>query len=124
MLLWHGRYALTEDRPEHRSATSFVYKAVDEGVKDEFGHPRRVALKLMRCKGQFMREVQSRKKLFSGAFYVLLAWGERPVCECSGDDAHAVCQWRVCTVLLSPLIFFPSAACGCSCYGHHQRTTW
>ena len=61
VLLWHGRYALTEDRPEHRSATSFVYKAVDEGVKDEFGHPRRVALKLMKLKGQFMREVQSRQ---------------------------------------------------------------
>ena len=52
VLLWHGRYALTEDRPEHASATCFVYKAVDELRKDEFGHPIRVAIKLMRHKEQ------------------------------------------------------------------------
>jgi len=30
VLLWHGRYRVTDLRPEHASATCFVYKAVDE----------------------------------------------------------------------------------------------
>ena len=30
VLLWHGRYRITDLRPEHASATCFVYKAVDE----------------------------------------------------------------------------------------------
>ena len=60
-----SRHTNSPPSPPPLSATSAVCQAVDESVKDEFGHPRRVALKLMRNKDQFLREVQSRKKQFS-----------------------------------------------------------
>jgi hypothetical protein len=58
LFLWHGRYRLIEPRPEHTSATCFVFKAVDEMELTEEGKRtmRRVALKLMRHKNQFVRE--------------------------------------------------------------------
>ena len=34
VLLWHGRYRITEPRPEHISATCFIFKAVDEQTID------------------------------------------------------------------------------------------
>ena len=34
VLLWHGRYRITESRPEHISATCFIFKAVDEQTID------------------------------------------------------------------------------------------
>jgi hypothetical protein len=30
MLLWHGRYRVTDPQPEHASATCFVFKAIDD----------------------------------------------------------------------------------------------
>ena len=66
VLLWHGRYRITESRPEHISATCFVFKAVDEHTIDkETGQPIKVALKLMRLKAQFQREISTRDKEFS-----------------------------------------------------------
>ena len=60
VLLWHGRYRITEPRPEHISATCFVFKAVDEHTTDkETSQPIKVALKLMRSKDQFQREVST-----------------------------------------------------------------
>jgi len=54
--LWHGRYRLLETRPEHISATCFVYKAVDEKTIDsETQQPMKVALKLMKKKSEFLR---------------------------------------------------------------------
>ena len=65
VLLWHGRYRITEPRPEHISATCFVFKAVDEHTIDkETGLPIKVALKLMRLKDQFQREISTRDKEF------------------------------------------------------------
>ena len=65
VLLWHGRYRITEPRPEHISATCFVFKAVDEHIIDkETGQPIKVALKLMRLKDQFQREISTRTKDF------------------------------------------------------------
>ena len=66
ILLWHGRYRITEPRPEHISATCFVFKAVDEHTIDkETGQPIKVALKLMRLKDQFQREISTRAKEFN-----------------------------------------------------------
>ena len=66
VLLWHGRYRITEPRPEHISATCFVFKAVDEHTIDsETSQPIKVALKLMRLKGQFQREISTRDKEFN-----------------------------------------------------------
>ena len=66
VLLWHGRYRITESRPEHISATCFVFKAVDEHTLDkETGQPIKVALKLMRLKDQFQREISTRDKEFN-----------------------------------------------------------
>ena len=60
LILWHGRYQLTETRPEHQSATCRVFKGVDTLVLDERGQPTPVALKLMAVKDQFNREVTAR----------------------------------------------------------------
>ena len=66
ILLWHGRYRITEPRPEHTSATCFVFKAVDEHtIEMETGQPIKVALKLMRLKEQFQREISTRDKGFN-----------------------------------------------------------
>ena len=65
VLLWHGRYRITEPRPDHISATCFVFKAVDEHTIDkETSQPMKVALKLMRLKDQFQREISTRDKEF------------------------------------------------------------
>lgn len=48
VLLWHGRYRVTETHPEHASAATWVYKAVDEHAFDAHNQPVRVALKLTR----------------------------------------------------------------------------
>ena len=64
--LWHGRYRITEPRPEHVSATCYVFKGVDDLTIDpETDEPIRVALKLMRVKAQFERELTARGKEFS-----------------------------------------------------------
>ena len=55
------RYRITEDRPDHQSATCYVYRAVDEKDEDSDGNFKRVALKLMRLKSQFVREIAVRK---------------------------------------------------------------
>ena len=66
VFLWHGRYRITEPRPEHISATCFVFKAVDEHTIDsETIQPIKVALKLMRVKDQFQREISTRGKGFN-----------------------------------------------------------
>ena len=65
VLLWYGRYRITDSRPEHMSATCFVFKAVDEHTIDkETSQPIKVALKLMRLKDQFQREISTRDKEF------------------------------------------------------------
>ena len=73
VLLWHSRYRITEPRPEHISATCFVFKAVDEHTIDkETGQPIKVALKLMRLKEQFQREISTRDKEFSHEYVMHL----------------------------------------------------
>ena len=65
LILWHGRYRITEQRPEHTSATCYVFKGVDDlAIDTETGEPTRVALKLMRVKAQFERELTARAKDF------------------------------------------------------------
>jgi hypothetical protein len=62
--LWFDRYRLIDSRPEHTSATCFVYKALDEMDLDEQRKPKKVALKLMREKSQFVRELETRESQF------------------------------------------------------------
>ena len=57
VVLWHGRYMTSEDRPTHQSATCLVFKATDVR-KNSF-----VALKLMRRKDQYDREIEQRRRL-------------------------------------------------------------
>jgi serine/threonine protein kinase len=64
LLFWFGKYRITDVRADHQSATCFVYKAVDEFSVDEYGAPRVVALKLMKVKAQFIREIQAREANF------------------------------------------------------------
>ena len=83
VLLWHGRYRITESRPDHMSATCFVFKAVDEHTIDkETGQPIKVALKLMRLKDQFQREVSTRNKEFNQE-YVMHILQTHPVVSSS-----------------------------------------
>ena len=57
---------MVESRPDHISATCYVFKGVDEQTLDvETGQPIKVALKLMRLKEQFQREVSTRDKGFN-----------------------------------------------------------
>ena len=66
VLLWHGRYRITESRPDHMSATCYVFKGVDEQTIDsETSLPIKVALKLMCFKDQFLRENSARDKGFN-----------------------------------------------------------
>ena len=66
VLLWHGRYRITESRPEHISATCCVFKAIDgQTIDKETNQPIKVALKLMRSKDQFQREHSARNKGFN-----------------------------------------------------------
>lgn len=69
LFLWYGRYR-AEPRPEHQSSTCYVFKAVDEADLDESGRPRPCALKLMRNRDQFFREVRARARGL-GEDYVL-----------------------------------------------------
>jgi hypothetical protein len=67
MLLWHGRYRVTDPQPEHASATCFVFKAIDDRNKQV-----RVAAKLMRHKAQYEREFTARDKGFSAEYVMEL----------------------------------------------------
>ena len=79
VLLWHGRYRITEPRPDHISATCFVFKAVDEHTIDkETGQPMKVALKLMRLKEQFQREISTRDKEFNNEMVMNVLQQMRP----------------------------------------------
>ena len=71
MLNWHGRYRPTELRPEHVSSTCYVFKAVDEHIIDkETSLPLKVAVKLVRKKTPFLRELKARDRNFSDEFVV------------------------------------------------------
>jgi serine/threonine protein kinase len=70
VFLWHGKYRVTEARPEHTSATCFVYRGYDESDVDANGHPAPVAIKLMRMKAHFTRELGARDLGFSNDFIV------------------------------------------------------
>lgn len=67
--LWHGRYRPDPD-PAHVSATCFVYRCVDEMDIDRLGMPSKVAVKLMRRRDQWQREVDIRE-LIKGSSCVL-----------------------------------------------------
>ena len=70
IFLWFGRYRITENSPEHVSATCFVYKAVDEKEIDSKGKPRKVCLKLMRYKKHFLTELNARLLDFDDNYVV------------------------------------------------------
>ena len=57
LVLWHGLYMTSEDRSTHQSATCLVFKATDVRTGDS------VALKLMRRKDQYKREIEQRRRL-------------------------------------------------------------
>lgn len=62
------RYELTDTRPDHKSATCFVFKAIDRHDIDSRGNPRPVAIKLMRFEAQFRREIDARSQNFDEHF--------------------------------------------------------
>ena len=79
VLLWHGRYRITESRPDHMSGTCSVFKAVDEHTIDnETGQPIKIALKLMRMKDQFQREISARDKGFNNQMVMNVLQQVRP----------------------------------------------
>lgn len=74
--LWHGRYQLISDRPEHMSSTCYVFKATDEKDRSPVtGENTRlsVALKLMVKKAQFKREIDTRKCNFDDNYVINIA---------------------------------------------------
>lgn len=70
--LWFGRYRLIETSPEHVSSTCTVFKAIDEIRQDSNGHPLRVAIKLLRSREQFLKEVKTRSYGLSKEYIVTL----------------------------------------------------
>ena len=64
VLLWHGRYRITESRPEHISATCFVFLAIDEHDNQH----RKVSLKLMRRRDHFDHEQAVRECQFNSDY--------------------------------------------------------
>ena len=60
VLLWHGRYRITDQRPEYESPTTTVYRAVDEHTLDQHNQPTRVVLKLTHSEHKYRREVRAR----------------------------------------------------------------
>ena len=84
VFLWFGRYRITETHPEHTSATCFVYKALDEGDLDSGGRPRPVALKLIRLRQHFLREIETREFGFEDEYVVSILRAHPNV-----TDAHA-----------------------------------
>lgn len=84
IFLWHGRYRLLESRPEHISATCYVYKAEDEENK------QRVALKLMSRPDHMLREFQTRKKNLSTDYVVQVIRTHPPAEEIENSrESHA-----------------------------------
>ena len=69
-VLWHGRYRIIDEMPEHVSPTCIVYRAVDEALLDPQGQPLRVALKLMKFRDQFAKEVEMRSVGFDAEMVV------------------------------------------------------
>ena len=66
MRLWFGRYHI-DDTPEHQSATCFVYKALDAQANDSV-----VALKLMRYRSHFLKELKTRKCVLDSGMVVAI----------------------------------------------------
>jgi hypothetical protein len=86
LFLWHGRYHMKQI-PEHQSATCYVYFGTDEGNIDESGNGRRVALKLMKFKSFFIREVQIRQHNFDEKYVINIAQ-THPAYEPGRDDKY------------------------------------
>ena len=63
MSLWHDRYLVTERRPIYISSTCVVYKAADHSLRDKQGKPTVIALKLMKYKSQYVKEIGMRKQM-------------------------------------------------------------
>ncbi len=55
-------------RADRKSATCFVFAGLDIHDLDTAGKPRPVAIKLMRIKAQFQREVEARGQGFDSAY--------------------------------------------------------
>jgi serine/threonine protein kinase/ankyrin repeat protein len=97
--LWHGRYRILDQHPEHVSATCYVYRALDENTLDETGNPIKVALKLMRFKSHFIREVASRRHNFDPSHVVTIlctypatSQAQSGMVDGDGNDAKSTCE--------------------------------
>lgn len=80
MLHWHGRFRLLENLAIYSTTETLVVKAVDEESLNEFGSPKRVALKLMLSKDRYRREIDARASNLS-AEYVLQVVANYPKYE-------------------------------------------
>lgn len=66
VFLWFGRYRKVETRAEHQSSSCYVFKVIDE-----LDGGKRVALKLMRNRDQFLREVKIRQEAALHAEFII-----------------------------------------------------
>jgi hypothetical protein len=106
ILNWHGQYRIIDRRPDHVSPSCYLFKAVDENTIDpETSQPLKVALKLVRQKTPFMRELALRNRFnFSNDYVVhvlqarfsalppglVATWPEGWPEEVEGDEADVV----------------------------------
>lgn len=83
-VLIHGKFKLVSRRPEHASATCLLFKALDESVTN---NPTTVALKFMKIKSSFEKEISCRESGFSDQ-YVINSIGSYPMISAlsSRDD--------------------------------------
>jgi serine/threonine protein kinase len=70
LCLWFGRYHIVESRPEHQSETCYVYKAIDERLSSPLNSQSFMALKLMKVKSQFRREICIRNHHFLSDYVI------------------------------------------------------
>lgn len=84
--LWHGRYRIIDHHPEHVSTTCYVYRALDENRLDDTGNPIKVALKLIRMKSHFVREIASRQHNFDANFVVNILETYPATAAAAGSD--------------------------------------
>jgi serine/threonine protein kinase/ankyrin repeat protein len=94
LFLWYGRYRPINNKAEHCSATTYVFKAIDESSLDGNGNYRPVAIKLMRFKEHFEKELIGRKLYSLQDEYIVQVIASYPsLSNDSEQSKETVSEW-------------------------------